>query len=128
MVLVTHDVQEAFLLGDRVAVMDAGRVLQLGTPHELLHQPANSFIKQFLQDQRFSLELLTTPLSAVAEQLPKGPPDNNSLERKPTQTLADALSIHQPYHMVWQHKVHTFTTTDVLNAWVSNLNDKHHAA
>ncbi|MBS1870035.1 MAG: ABC transporter ATP-binding protein [Actinobacteria bacterium] len=45
---VTHDQDEAMLLSDRVAIMDGGRVQQLGTPREVYTAPANRFVAQFL--------------------------------------------------------------------------------
>jgi molybdate transport system ATP-binding protein len=45
--LVTHDFQEAALLGDRVGVMDAGRLVQLGTAGELAAEPASPFVADF---------------------------------------------------------------------------------
>jgi ABC-type sulfate/molybdate transport systems ATPase subunit len=45
--LVTHDFQEAALLGDRVGVMDGGRIVQLGTAGELAAQPASPFVADF---------------------------------------------------------------------------------
>ncbi len=45
---VTHDQQEAFEIADRVVVMNAGRVEQLGTPQELWERPANAFVVDFL--------------------------------------------------------------------------------
>ncbi|WP_249975409.1 ABC transporter ATP-binding protein [Vreelandella olivaria] len=47
-VYVTHDQDEAMALGDRVAVMQAGRIVQLGTPKEIYHQPANVFVADFI--------------------------------------------------------------------------------
>lgn len=46
-VLVTHDVREALELGDRVALMDAGKIIQIGPPNELLEQPVNDFVRDF---------------------------------------------------------------------------------
>jgi molybdate transport system ATP-binding protein len=46
-VLVTHDFAEAALLGDRVAVVDAGRVVQEGTPADLAASPASAFVADF---------------------------------------------------------------------------------
>jgi ABC-type Fe3+/spermidine/putrescine transport system ATPase subunit len=47
-VYVTHDQQEAFTLADRVAVMKAGRILQLGAPEAVYAQPVSPFVAQFL--------------------------------------------------------------------------------
>ena len=47
-VYVTHDQDEAMALGDRIAVMQAGRIAQLGTPQEIYHQPANAFVADFI--------------------------------------------------------------------------------
>ena len=46
--VVTHDQDEAFALGDRVAVVDHGRIVQIGTPTELWHRPATRFVAEFL--------------------------------------------------------------------------------
>jgi osmoprotectant transport system ATP-binding protein len=48
-VLVTHDVAEALTLGDRVAVLREGRLVQIGTPAEVLHAPAEEYVKRFLE-------------------------------------------------------------------------------
>ena len=49
-VFITHDTQEALKLGDRIAVMKEGVIVQLGTPEELLNQPTNDYIRDFIQD------------------------------------------------------------------------------
>lgn len=45
---VTHDQEEAMAVADRVAVMNAGRILQVGTPEEIYHSPAHLFVATFL--------------------------------------------------------------------------------
>jgi multiple sugar transport system ATP-binding protein len=47
-VYVTHDQSEALALADRMAVMEAGRIRQLGTPVEVFHRPANLFVASFI--------------------------------------------------------------------------------
>ena len=51
-IFVTHDMSEALLLGDRIAVMDAGRLLQVGTPRELLSSPADEVVRRMLETPR----------------------------------------------------------------------------
>jgi osmoprotectant transport system ATP-binding protein len=55
-IMVTHDVQEAFELGDSICLMDKGSVVQLGTPADLLFNPADKFAIDFLKEQRLLLE------------------------------------------------------------------------
>src|SRR5437588_1745753 len=45
---VTHDQKEALSVADRIAVMRAGRLAQVGTPADLYHRPANSFVAGFI--------------------------------------------------------------------------------
>ncbi|HLS35911.1 MAG TPA: glycine betaine/L-proline ABC transporter ATP-binding protein [Bacillota bacterium] len=49
-VFITHDVNEAFRLGDRVAVMKDGNVVQIGTPEEIIDEPANEYISEFVKE------------------------------------------------------------------------------
>jgi spermidine/putrescine transport system ATP-binding protein len=47
-IYVTHDQQEALSVSDRIAVMNAGDVLQVGTPHEIYESPASDFVAKFI--------------------------------------------------------------------------------
>jgi osmoprotectant transport system ATP-binding protein len=51
-VMVTHDMTEALLSADRIAVMNAGRLLRLGTPHELLTDPGDDFVAALMSSPR----------------------------------------------------------------------------
>ncbi|WP_369810662.1 ABC transporter ATP-binding protein [Hymenobacter cheonanensis] len=64
-VLVTHDVQEAFELADRIMLLNNGKIQQLGSPRELLRQPANDFVRSFFQAERLALEMRVTTLAEV---------------------------------------------------------------
>lgn len=62
LVLVTHDMEEAITLGQRIAVMDKGGLVQFGTPGEILKYPATSFVKELVgtTDRPFRLLSLRT--------------------------------------------------------------------
>ncbi|MGS0934578.1 MULTISPECIES: ABC transporter ATP-binding protein [Bacillus] len=47
-IFVTHDMQEALKLADRICIMKNGKIVQIGTPHELLTKPTNDFVREFV--------------------------------------------------------------------------------
>ncbi len=65
---VTHDVSEAFLLGDRIGLLDEGRLRQLGTPRELLAAPAGAFSEKLLGPQRIQLVLELSTLDEIIDR------------------------------------------------------------
>jgi len=71
-IMVTHDVQEAFELGDRICLMDKGKIVQIGTPTDLLFKPNNQFVEDFLKEQRLQLEF-----KAIK---PPSPPEGGTFE------------------------------------------------
>jgi len=70
-IMVTHDVQEAFELGDRICLMDKGKIVQSGTPAQLLFNPVKDFVKDFLKHQRLQLEFKAIKLIDLWELLPE---------------------------------------------------------
>jgi len=69
-VVVTHDPEEAMLLGDRVAVMRAGRILQIGAPDEVYRRPGSPFVAEFLGEVN---KFRGTVDAAGAVETPLGP-------------------------------------------------------
>ena len=55
MIYVTHDQVEAMTLADRIVVLVAGRIIQVGTPKELYNSPANTFVAQFIGSPKMNL-------------------------------------------------------------------------
>lgn len=49
-IFVTHDQEEAFVVGDRVALMNEGRIVQVGTPHQVYSRPASRWVAEFVGD------------------------------------------------------------------------------
>lgn len=61
-ILVTHDVSEAFELGHRICLMDKGKIIQIGTPKEMIYRPKNDFVKNFFANSRLTLEYKITKI------------------------------------------------------------------
>ncbi|ACV61435.1 glycine betaine/L-proline ABC transporter, ATPase subunit [Desulfofarcimen acetoxidans DSM 771] len=49
-IFVTHDLDEALKIGDRIALMNDGTIVQIGTPEEILTNPANEYVEKFVED------------------------------------------------------------------------------
>ena len=62
-VFVTHDMVEALVLGDRIAVLQAGRLVQVGTPRTLMREPANDYVRQLLDTPRREARLVESLLA-----------------------------------------------------------------
>ncbi len=81
-VLVTHDIDEAFRLGDRVAVMSQGRLLQYGDPAELLTRPADPIVSRMTGVSDRALKLLSLTLAGdVAVPIGDGAANRDSQTR-----------------------------------------------
>ena len=47
-IFVTHDIHEAFAIGDKICLFEEGQIAQLGTPYQIVHEPANEFAERFI--------------------------------------------------------------------------------
>jgi len=66
-VFVTHDMQEALKLADRICIMKDGKIVQVGTPQELVTNPVNDFVREFVGEKygnwpHIDLEEMVQPL------------------------------------------------------------------
>jgi osmoprotectant transport system ATP-binding protein len=85
---VTHDIDEALQLADTIAVLRDGRLVQYGAPIELLTQPADNFVRDFMGGGTLGLKLLA--LRQVGERMKPEPVPGEPIA--PETTLAEALS------------------------------------
>ena len=61
-VFVTHDMQEALKLADRICILKAGEVVQVGTPQEIVNHPENEFVESFIKGEVFNVKKLIKPI------------------------------------------------------------------
>jgi osmoprotectant transport system ATP-binding protein len=90
-VLVTHDMNEAFHLADKIAVMDKGRVLQYGPPAELVRAPANSFVETLIGETERPFRLLSTSTAGAAAEPGEAEGDPIGEELSQQEVLAELL-------------------------------------
>jgi glycine betaine/proline transport system ATP-binding protein len=74
-VFITHDLDEALRIGDRIALMKDGNIVQIGTPEEILMNPSNQYVERFVEDVDLSKVLTASHVMKRAEtvQIEKGP-------------------------------------------------------
>ncbi|NKJ06448.1 ABC transporter ATP-binding protein [Rhizobium sp. SG741] len=89
-VIVTHDIDEAIKMGDRIAIMRDGRLLQYDTPEAILARPADEFVESFLGPDRAIKRLR---LIAVASVMAPPAPQASAVSIKPDASLHDALAL-----------------------------------
>ncbi|MEU6364675.1 betaine/proline/choline family ABC transporter ATP-binding protein [Streptomyces sp. NPDC046931] len=75
MVFITHDLSEALKLGDRIALMRDGRIVQLGTPEEIVGSPADDYVRAFVRDvpREQVMTVRSAMRAASAEEAGDGP-------------------------------------------------------
>jgi glycine betaine/proline transport system ATP-binding protein len=94
-VFVSHDLEEAFHIGDRIAIMHGGSIVQIGTPNEILRNPSNAYVKAFFKGVDVNKYLLASDIVTR----------NETLEIRTTADLradfsgaVEQLKAHQKHH------------------------------
>lgn len=115
-IFVTHDMDEALKLSSRIAIMDGGKIIQYGTPNEILRQPANDFVKDLIGHDRL-LEAKPN-VETVGQIMLKTP-----VTITPDQSLSSAIKLMR------QRRVDTLLVVDdqqLLQGLVDLENIDHH--
>lgn len=85
-VFVTHDMDEAIKLADRIVILKAGEIVQVGTPDEILRNPANEFVEEFIGKERL---IQSRPDIERVEQMMNRTPVTVSADK----TLSQAIQL-----------------------------------
>ncbi|MGE7623204.1 quaternary amine ABC transporter ATP-binding protein [Viridibacillus sp. NPDC096237] len=68
-IFITHDLDEALRIGDRIALMKDGSIIQLGTPEQIMMSPANEFVEKFVEDVDLSKVLTASHIMKRPEKI-----------------------------------------------------------
>ncbi|AZV42444.1 quaternary amine ABC transporter ATP-binding protein [Peribacillus asahii] len=68
-IFITHDLDEALRIGDRIALMKDGSIIQLGTPEQIMMKPANEFVEKFVEDVDLSKILTASHVMKRPEKI-----------------------------------------------------------
>ncbi|MBY8914942.1 ABC transporter ATP-binding protein, partial [Bacillus sp. YC2] len=94
-VFVTHDIQEALKLGDRICIMNNGEIVQIGTPDDILHQPANDFVRDFVGVQE-GITNEKMNLEDIVQQ-------TDVTQSNPSETVSVSTSLQEVLDKLTQH-------------------------
>ncbi len=115
-IFITHDLDEALRIGDRIALMKDGSIIQLGTPEQIMIEPANEFVEKFVEDVDLSKVLTASHVMKRPEKISidRGPRVALEIMRKQgysnifvvdrKQKLLGALSAEQAKEAIEQQK------------------------
>ncbi|XTZ36626.1 osmoprotectant ABC transporter ATP-binding protein OsmV [Salmonella enterica] len=97
--LVSHDIDEALKLGDRIAVFRQGRIVQCASPDELLAKPTNEFVGSFVGQDRTLKRLLLISAGDVTDQ-------------QPTIMVRESTSASEAFAIMDDHDIRAITVVD----------------
>lgn len=111
---VTHDIDEALLLATRIVLLNQGRIEQMGTPLELLQQPANDFVAEFLGRDNLGLQLLA--LRSIEHHI-------KPIEGlAPTHCIANSATVREAISLMAAHQVAALRVADQSGQIIGMVN------
>jgi osmoprotectant transport system ATP-binding protein len=97
-VFVTHDMDEAIKLADRIVLMKDGEIVQNGTPEDLIYRPESAFVEEFMGSQHLSVLDMTKVeriMAPIQQEIPKLTPEI---------TIGMETSVHQAFQHMFLNK------------------------
>ncbi|MGL4198957.1 MAG: choline ABC transporter ATP-binding protein [Allorhizobium sp.] len=89
---VSHDLDEAFRIGNRIAIMEGGRIIQCGTPQEIVQNPTNQYVADFVQNMNPINMLIASDIMRAGVTGEQGQVTGTTAPGTPLVDILDALS------------------------------------
>ncbi|MBI6862199.1 ABC transporter ATP-binding protein [Lysinibacillus sp. fkY74-1] len=117
-VFVSHDMQEALKLGDRLCVMKDGEIVQIGSPQEMVENPVNDFVQQFIGvnsvHNRFDIRTVMQPIVSVSEL------GDTITINEPITTILEKLTEHNVLGVEENGEIMGMVTRTAILQYVAN--------
>ncbi|WP_329741086.1 glycine betaine/L-proline ABC transporter ATP-binding protein [Dyella sp. A6] len=97
-VFITHDLDEALQIGDRIVLMKDGRVVQIGAPEEILNHPANAYVERFVENVDMSRVLTAQSVMGRARELAHPQDGPRTVLRKMTESSDTSVLVVERDH------------------------------
>ena len=91
-VFITHDLDESLKLGDHIAILNAGKLVQVGTPVEIIMNPADDYVKAFVKDVNRAKVVKAKTIMTASNQFKDKDKSNNRIKVNEDQFLEEFLS------------------------------------
>ena len=101
---VTHDQVEAMTLADRMMVLNAGRIEQIGTPHDVYHRPASIFVAGFIGSPGMNLIPVNVQQGAVLLRAAQQPEQRTVLKLSVPTNVRDAVTLG--FSVITSYSIH----------------------
>ena len=97
-VFITHDITEALKLADRIAIMKDGKIVQIGTPTDIVLRPVNDYVREFSKDVAKGRHARVRSVMQTGDEIPDHMPDDPGLRADMTldAALASCMSLYEP--------------------------------
>jgi len=103
-IFITHDITEALKLADRIAIMRDGIIVQIGTPDEIIVNPADDYVAEFTRDVPKGRYAHVSSMMVLPDTLPNMPDDPKiNLDMTINDALASCMELYQPVP-VWDNQ------------------------
>ena len=124
-IFVTHDIEEAFEMADVICMLDQGSIQQIGTPKQLLFEPANIFVQNFLSDKRLQLELHALQVQDIFDYLPDSSLREEGKEVASNTSLTDVIQLlkntQTKVFTNYQKQLKSYDFTSLMDAFSKTL-------
>ncbi|MDD1504339.1 ABC transporter ATP-binding protein [Lysinibacillus sp. CNPSo 3705] len=94
-VFVSHDMQEALKLGDRICVMKDGEIIQIGTPREIIDKPVNDFVREFVGVKEYGTFHIQAVLRPIADEVHQSNRENTISSKDSLHTILQKLAQYE---------------------------------